>query len=112
MIDTFSRPARATTLALVALLAAATILPAQTPGSIEGTVSAAGDRPISDATVVIIGTTRGARTDDAGKFRITGVSPGAYQVRAQRIGFASATQTASVVAGQATTVSFTLKEAA
>ena len=104
--------ARALAAVFVGTLLAARVLSAQNTGSIEGTITIAGDRPLSDATVIVVGTQRGARTDETGKFRIAGVPPGAYQVRAQRIGFASTTQTATVTANQTTTLNFSLKEAA
>jgi TonB-dependent SusC/RagA subfamily outer membrane receptor len=86
---------------------------AQTTGAIEGTVTVAGtNAALADATVSLVGTNRGARTDESGKFRIPGLAAGSYQVRAQRIGYASLTRPVTVAAGQTATVAFTLREAA
>jgi TonB-dependent SusC/RagA subfamily outer membrane receptor len=86
---------------------------AQTTGTIEGTVAVTGtNQPLPDVQVSIIGTTRGARTDDAGRFRIPGVAAGTYQVRAQRIGYASQSKPITLAAGQTATLSFVLREAA
>jgi len=85
---------------------------AQATGAIEGTVTVAEtNAPLSDATVSLIGTSRGARTDAAGKFRIPGLTAGSYQVRAQRIGYTSLTKAVTVTAGQTTTAEFVLREA-
>ncbi|HEY9229034.1 MAG TPA: TonB-dependent receptor [Gemmatimonadaceae bacterium] len=100
----------ATTIAAVLLTASAAA--AQGTGTIEGTVTGANERPLGDVSVSLVGTTRGARTDDAGKYRIAGLTPGAYEVRAQRIGYSSNTQSATVTANQSATTNFTLKEAA
>jgi len=102
-------------LAVPACLAAASLAQnarAQAIGAIEGTVTVAEtNAPLSDATVSLVGTSRGARTDATGKFRIPGLSAGSYQVRAQRIGYTSLTKAVAVTAGQTTTVEFVLREA-
>ncbi len=103
------RPMLAGALALMSL---ATIARAQA-GTIEGTVTVTGSNlPLPDVQVSVVGTTRGARSDDAGHYRIPGVTPGSYQLRAQRIGYASQSKPVTVAAGQAASVSFTLREAA
>src|SRR5437868_15078832 len=84
---------------LAVLLAGAPPIAAQAAGAgiIEGTVTVAGTaQPLSDVQVALVGTQRAARTDEAGKFRIPGVPAGAYQVRAQRIGYGSITHAVSV----------------
>ncbi len=86
---------------------------AQATGAIEGTATIAGtNAPLPSATVSIVGTTRGARTDEAGKFRIPGLAVGSYQVRAQRIGYTSQTKAVTVADGQTATAEFVLREAA
>src|SRR4051812_42115570 len=97
--------------ALVAIVGTAVNVQAQGTATIEGTVTSA-ERPLADATVMIVGTTRGARSDESGRYRITGISPGSYQVRAQRIGYTSITQSSTVSAAQTATLNFALKEAA
>ena len=69
-------------------------------------------QPIPSAQVVIVGTQVGALTDDRGEYRLTRVTPGARQVRALRLGYQSATQAVTVVAGQTATVDFALGNAA
>jgi len=104
-----------TRIALLSLMASAGLVSpaaAQATGAVEGTVRVSGDQPLADATVMLVGTTRGARTDVAGKFRIPGLAPGSYQVRAQRIGYTSATQTVAVTADGIAAANFVLREAA
>jgi TonB-linked SusC/RagA family outer membrane protein len=52
--------------------------------------------PISDANVVVVGTQRGARTNEQGRYRITGVPAGTYLVRVSRLGYAAASQSVTV----------------
>lgn len=100
---------RAAILALFAGQAAV----AQATGAIEGTVTTVGTKqPVGDVQIHVVGTSRAARTDDAGTFTIPGLSPATYQVRAQRIGYASATSTVTVAAGQTAKVAMELREAA
>ena len=86
--------------------------PARGSERITGSVSTDGGQPLSDARVIIVGTSLGAVTGADGRFTITGVSPGAVQLRASRIGYAPAVRTVAVVAGQPTTVDFLLEPAA
>lgn len=63
------------------------------------------------ATVMIIGSTLGAATDEAGHFVITKVPAGTYEVQASAIGYASLVQRAVVVrASEETAISFPLVE--
>jgi outer membrane receptor protein involved in Fe transport len=103
---------RQSVLALIALLASATPAMAQSTGMIEGTVTTAAGTPLPDVQIALVGTTRGARSDEAGKFRIPGLAAGSYQVRAQRIGYASVTRPATVATGQTVTINLSLREAA
>ena len=94
-------------------LVAARVAVAQATGAIEGTVTTTGtNQPIGDVQIHLVATSRAARTDDAGRFRIPGLAPATYQVRAQRIGYASSTTNVSVTAGQTATVTIALREAA
>lgn len=69
------------------------------------------DRPIGDANVVIVGTTRGARTDAQGEYRITNVTPGTYTIRVTRLGYTAAARSVTVAAPGAT-VDFQLGQTA
>lgn len=83
--------------ALVGALLAGDGARAQT-GAIAGTVTAEG-QPLPGASIVVVGTTRGAAAGGRGRFEITGIAPGTYTVRASSVGFASATARVVVAAG-------------
>ena len=102
---------------LLALLAIA--LPgaafAQGTGTVEGTViDAASQRPLANVQVSIAGTgaTVGALTNAQGTFRIPNVAVGQQTVRARLIGYAAATATAQVTAGQIAKVQVELRQSA
>src|SRR5262245_34513854 len=96
---------------LVAFSAPRAFAQAGGTGAIEGTVSIAGtNTPLPDASVSVVGTARGARTDAAGKFRIPGLAAGSYQLRAQRIGYTSLTKEVTLAAGGTATAEFVLRE--
>jgi TonB-linked SusC/RagA family outer membrane protein len=102
---------------LLALLAIA--LPgaafAQGTGTVEGTViDAASQRPLANVQVSIAGTgaTVGALTSAQGTFRIPNVAVGQQTVRARLIGYAAATATAQVTAGQIAKVQVELRQSA
>jgi TonB-linked SusC/RagA family outer membrane protein len=78
-------------------------------GRVSGTVvDATTGTPIPGVNVVVVGTQNGAATDASGRFTIRGLPDGSVQIRAQRIGFAPATQTVTVTNGNAAAVSFRL----
>lgn len=87
---------------------------AQTPtGTISGKViDAATKLPISDVRVVLVGTQFAAPTNKDGEYRLVNVQAGQVTVGALRIGYKSSQQTATVVAGQTTTVNFELTTSA
>jgi TonB-linked SusC/RagA family outer membrane protein len=90
---------------LVALLAVpAAALFAQT-GSITGkVVDKATQRPLSEARIVIPGTTLESRTNDAGEFRFGAVKPGRMVIGVYHIGYKATSDTITVSAGRASTV--------
>src|SRR6266550_5346169 len=99
--------------AMAMLLCMATPGRAQDAGTISGVVVDAASRaPVPTAQVQIVGTTRGAATGDDGRFRLTGVRPGTYQVRVLRLGYQASAQPATVTAGGTTELQFTLSQAA
>ena len=90
-------------------------LAAQQPaqGTITGrAVEGATQRPLADVQVSVVGTQRGAITNEQGDYRIVGITPGTVTVRAQRIGFAPVTQSAVVTAGGSVTANFVLNATA
>src|SRR5262252_2546997 len=92
-----------------AALALASPAVAQSTGTIVGRViERTTNRPLAGVQIRIVGTTRGAATNDSGAYRIPGVPAGTVQLAVQRIGYGAASRTV-VVAGEATTTSdFTL----
>jgi TonB-dependent starch-binding outer membrane protein SusC len=106
---------RATALlaSLVALVGGPAAAAAQRTTTVQGTVTdSVGSRPIPGVRVVLVGTTRGALTDDAGRYVITGVPPGQLTLRAQRLGFSAAEQRVSAAADEAATADFMLRAVA
>lgn len=94
-------------------LAVATPVAAQQIGDVEGTVlSRAGGSPLSDVSVFVPGLRRGAVTDGAGRFRITGLPEGEQRVVAHRVGFAEDTVSVTIAANAVTPLEFRLREAA
>jgi TonB-dependent starch-binding outer membrane protein SusC len=77
-------------------------------GRVTGTVTDEAGAPIPGVNVVVVGTTNGAATDAAGRFTIRGLPNGPATLRAQRIGFAPATQTVTVANGEAPPVAIRL----
>lgn len=97
-------------LALVVGLIWSARLGAQVPtGAITGrVVDGTTQQPLSDVTVVVQGTRRGAVTGPDGTFTIGGVPAGAQTVRARRIGFSAPFQVVTVPTGGTATASFSL----
>ena len=85
---------------------------AQDTGTIAGVVvDGANGETLPGANVSIKGTTTGTATDLNGRYRLTGLEPGTYDVVASFIGFAPKTVTGvEVEAGETTTVDFTLQQ--
>jgi TonB-dependent starch-binding outer membrane protein SusC len=82
-------------------------------GTISGQVlDQATQRPIQDAQVTVGGTQRGAATDQQGRYSISGIPAGTYQVRARRIGYTVGLQQVTVGAGVTATAAFTLSPSA
>jgi hypothetical protein len=89
----------------------------ETTSAIVGTVLDPAGGAIADAAVTIVstgtGSKRAAKTDNAGRFSFTQLSPGAYAVTVEADGFAPQTNPSVVSSlGQKQTVDFTLKLAA
>src|SRR5881275_2132104 len=69
-------------------------------------------QPVANVEVAIAGTPRRELTHADGSFLVTGIPPGAYRLRATRIGYGSQVQDVTVTAGGTTTVQLTLLPAA
>src|SRR5690606_9714645 len=99
-------------LALLAVFASAA-LEAQGRGTVTGSVTEeAARRPLPAAQVVIGETGLGALTDSRGRYQVLNVPAGQHTVRVQIIGYGEASQTVTVVAGEAVTADFALEETA
>ena len=98
--------------ALLLLLLTALPVSAQERGGISGTViDKRTNHAIPFATVTVVGAQKGGLTDSEGKFVITGVPVGSYEVRAQFLGYAPGSQTAiAVTVGRSITLNFALQE--
>src|SRR5438067_1984973 len=82
-------------------------------GTVAGQVTdKSNQQAVAGAAVLVVGTSLQARTGREGRYSITNVPPGRYQVQVRFIGFATATQPVSVTAGQSATLDFALTPAA
>jgi TonB-linked SusC/RagA family outer membrane protein len=104
---------RRTFLAILALFTVGTAAHAQV-GRIVGRVSAETGQPLPGVQVTVVGTSpiRGAISDTAGRFTIADVPVGPHVVRGARLGFAPATQSVTITAGQTVTVTLQMNAAA
>jgi TonB-dependent starch-binding outer membrane protein SusC len=103
-------------LAAIAVAAALFGLPgtaaAQT-GAVAGqVVSDRTGEPLANAQVVIAGTNIGTLTDQDGRFRLGNVQPGEREVRAQRIGYRTVSETIAVRSGETVTLTLRLGRSA
>lgn len=104
-------PARAVRFALLWLLALAPSLHAQATGTVRGRVTTGGTA-LADAQVSIAGTRLGSVTSANGEYLIAGVSAGRQVLVVRRIGYAAATRTIDVAAGQTLVVDVPLTASA
>src|SRR5688572_12288863 len=82
---------------------------AQATGLITGRVTdRATHHPITDAQVLVVGTTRGARTNDVGVYRLASVATGQVRIRVIRLGYEAETRTLTVGANETVTADFAL----
>jgi len=100
---------RLRTFLLACLLAGPLPVQAQGSGTITGRVTdRATNAPLGDATVLIVGTQRDTRTNEAGQFRLAAVPAGSVRLRVLRLGYAASLDTVVVSAGQEVAVDFAL----
>jgi outer membrane receptor protein involved in Fe transport len=82
-------------------------------GKVTGSLVDAAGQPIAAATVQLLGTKLGAFSDAQGRYSIFNVPPGSYELRIQRLGFATLViQNVVVSADQTTSFESTLSEEA
>jgi hypothetical protein len=86
---------------------------AQEMGTLQGTVRDVAGAPVPAAIVEVelegAAFRRGAAADEAGRYRITGLPGGRYRVRVRHPGYATATDLVTVVRGEESARSFTLR---
>ncbi|MFL5599048.1 MAG: SusC/RagA family TonB-linked outer membrane protein [Gemmatimonadaceae bacterium] len=96
-----------------ALMFGASSAQAQEAGNIAGRViDASTSAPVPTAQIQVVGTTRGAVTAEDGRFRITGIRPGDYQVRVLRLGYQASSRAVTVTAGGTADLEFSVTPAA
>ena len=110
----FQRQVRAVLAVAVAFALGAYARPlAAQQGTIRGRVTdAASQRPVGDVQVIVVGTSLGALTGPNGEYTIVNVPAGQRTVRARRLGFTLVDKTATVSAGQGSTLDFVLAQSA
>jgi hypothetical protein len=102
-------------LACTLALSATFVLPAtaQETGRVTGQITSAQTmRPLDGAQVSIEGTGMGGLANAQGRYLLLNVAPGTYTIRTTIIGYATARQQVTVVAGEVATVDFQLAETA
>src|SRR5688572_23610107 len=96
-------------LGVLALVAASTALHAQT-GTLTGRVTdASNDQPLAGVQIRLGSTLQGAVTREDGTYRLQ-ATPGTYEMRAARIGFATRVDTVTITAGETVNRNFSLVE--
>ncbi len=94
-------------------LAWAVTAQAQDRGAVTGQVTDASTKlPIASAQVFVRGTALGGFTNSNGRYRIQNVPAGAQEVRVTTIGYAGASRTVQVAAGETATADFALSPTA
>ena len=83
--------------------------PQATTGSITGRiVDSASSAPLGAVQIGLLNTTRTTMAREDGTFLLSAIPAGTYRIRVSRIGYVPREQSVTVVAGQATTVQFSL----
>ena len=79
--------------------------------TVKGTVvTIVGQQPVIGATVVLVGTTKGAKVKEDGTFRIKQVPPGRYVIKTSAAGYVAVTQEIVVTSGKQVILSIELQE--
>ncbi len=77
-------------------------------GSISGRATDEDKQALPGVTIMLEGTSQGTTTDGNGNFKITGIAPGTYTVRAQFVGYVTQQTSINVSTGNVA-VNFSLK---
>ncbi len=85
---------------------------AQETGVIVGQVLGEADEPLGGTQITVVGTELGGLTNAEGRFVLTNVPAGAREVQAIRIGYRVATEGVTVLAGETSSVTLRLRQAA
>ena len=92
----------------IALILIPTLLAAQDNGEVQGHIYDAAGEPVAYANVQLMGTSRGAVSDDLGFYSINQVPPGTHILRVTFVGYSDSTATVQVSAGEVTINDFRL----
>ncbi len=87
---------------LTLLILSSTVFAGNT-GKIVGRVLDENKQPLPGATIIVLGTTRGASTDPDGKYQIIGIPIGTYTVQARAVGYNSVYKTNVTIGADVTT---------
>jgi TonB-linked SusC/RagA family outer membrane protein len=107
-------PSRLRSLLLTSVIATASLLSAKasaqgTVGTITGVVTDSSDsRPLPSVQILVAGTRLATMTNDAGRYSITNVPAGRYNVTARRLGYRAVTLAVTVGAGASASQNFRL----
>ena len=105
--------ARRSATAIMLAVFPASLLAQVTTGTVRGRVTeAASGRGVGEVQLLVSGTRIGALTGAGGEYTLVAVPAGARIITARRLGYQSATRTATVTAGGAVSVDFTLNVSA
>lgn len=97
-------------LALAIVLFVHAVCFAGTEGTLSGVITDQQGNPLASASVMVLGTGRGAFTDSNGYFTIAGVQAGTWDVKAQLMGHETVTiGDVNIIVDQRTTLTITLK---
>lgn len=103
------RPVSSRSLAAAVLLLTSAGVAVAQDGAIAGSVTAETGETITGAQVHIPGTSFGTLSDDAGRYRLTGVPAGEHLLRVSTIGYQGSEQLVTVTAGEVAAVDFVLE---
>jgi iron complex outermembrane receptor protein len=84
---------------------------AQQTGTLAGTITSTEGEPLQGANVILVGTQRGAATNEEGAYRITDIAVDEYTVRITFVGYKTTEREVRIEAGSTRTLNVQLEEA-